>query len=63
MMVELGDASVTDGAMLRTDRSPEQAGAAKCPPGRIKMIPLTPFRQLDDGPEPLLLRHDDDARI
>ena len=27
------------------------------------MIPVTPFRQIDDGSEPLLLGDDDDARI
>ena len=63
MVIELGDTPVADGAVLRPDRPPEQARAAESPARRVEVIPFAPFCQLDDGPEPLLLRDNDDTGI
>jgi len=62
-MIELGDASVADGAVLGSDRSTEETSAAKSPARRIKMIPVASLRQFHDRAVPLLLRHGDHARV
>lgn len=63
MVIKFSDTSITNGAVLWSDRSSEQTRATKSPTGRIKVIPLASLRQLHDGAEPLLLGDDDDARI
>ena len=48
MMIEFRNTAITDGAVLGPNRPSQETGAAKRPAGRIEMIPLTPFGQVDD---------------
>ena len=62
-MVKLCDASVTNGAMLRSDWPTKETSAAKSSTRRVKVVPVTPLGQVDDRTKPLLFGHGDDSGI
>ena len=58
VVVELGDAAITDSAVLRPERFLDEASCAEHP-----VVEPVPLGELDDGAVPLVLAGDDVARV
>ena len=58
VVVELGDAAITDSAVLRAERFLDEARRAEHP-----VVEPVPLGELDDGAVPLVLAHRDVPRV